>query len=150
MYLSTSVLLNVFSTTLYSLNCVSFLITYWLTPESLTMDASAFVFFLYRTKMLKLEDKQFSCSSNKLCYNLFSFLSPSLLITVRRGCSSSRKDRSYVTCSFKRLREMQDINQEIGLNDYWGRYSVTHHVRRCFSQFAISITQVLFKSTDES
>lgn len=44
---------------------------------------------------------------------------------------------------------MQDINQEINLNDYWRRYSVTHHVRCCFSQFAISVTQVLHKSTDE-
>lgn len=57
---------------------------------------------LYRKKTnLKLEDKQFSCSSSKIFCVLFSFISTSLFITVRHGCFSRRKDRNYVTCSFK-------------------------------------------------
>lgn len=129
--------------------CLSFPITYWLSPEHLTVSASAFVLFRSEQKMLKLEDKQFSCSRSKVFCNISPFISTPFLITVRHGCSSSRKDRSYVTCLFKRLSEKEDINQEINLNDYWRKYSVTHGVR-CFSQFAISVTLVLRKSADES
>lgn len=147
MCLSTSILLSMFSATVCSLDCLSFLTTYWLSLEHLTMGASAFAFFCTGKKMLKLEHKQSSCSSNKLFCNLFPFISTPLLITLKYGYSSRRKEESYVICSFKRLSEMQDIDQEINLNDYWKRF--THHARCCFSQFVISVTQVLHKSTDE-
>lgn len=131
------------------LSCLSFLLTHWLSPDSLIRSTSGFVLFFVQKHLLKLEAMLFSCRGNERFLMFF--------IAHREPCQTrmlvpveKKHGRRCMAFSIKRLSEIQDINQEINLCNYQRRFSVTHHLRCRYSQFARSVTQVLYRNTDES